>query len=542
MAGASTAVTLPFPPPEEHSPVLQIRHFRAVKEGSVTLYSVQLETPGGSPNWTVSRRYSEFLRLNVQLLELFGRADLPTFPPKEPLLMKVFRREGTNEWAEERKVRLFQYLSGLLENPSTARSKALLRFVSTPTSVVDGEGLSRIASTTDSPVHTREAFLDPEAEAELDAPDGEMLPGSVRGTEVEPVPGTTAAEAQAAETVRAQDAPTDTADGAPEQVQAGGADDGAPEDRRQQEEDSLELRPPSSPGSEEDSPQTPKQAHGKAKSKLATAKIPKLGLQGAEVHTVFSYQGSAAAAYAKKVAEQRRAATERAPNRFEKTEHGTPRSVAVTFNMVAPSVPEASAVAAQTQHSAQKMGNSLEELQSDQPLRNLRDQEHLVAQWLHAVTGDQQADGVASGQSTLFDVLRSGEVLCDLINAIWPGKIVGIKRGQTLTMSPCSSRRRLTNVTLFVQACRNLGMDQQDMCISSDLEDSKGLRNVMRCIFAIGALVPETEFEGPRLVPWVAKDAFGAVAVPPLPDCQSSIGHADNADTRSRLIEGNSGR
>mmetsp|Transcript_136622 Transcript_136622/g.436544 ORF Transcript_136622/g.436544 Transcript_136622/m.436544 type:complete len:403 (+) Transcript_136622:533-1741(+) len=258
------------------------------------------------------------------------------------------------------------------------------------------------------------------------------------------------------------------------------------------------------------------------KASLPPKKIPKIGLQGAEVHTVFSYQGSAAAVYAKKVAEQRRAATERAPNRFEKTKHGTPRSVAVKFNMVAPSVAEASAVAAQTEHSAQKMGNSLEELQSDQPLRNLRDQEHLVAQWVHAVTGDQQADGVASGQSTLFDVLRSGEVLCDLINAIWPGKIVGIKRGQTFSMSPCSSRRRLTNVTLFVQACRNLGMDQQDMCTSSDLEDSQGLRNVMRCIFAIGALVPQTEFEGPRLVPWVAKDAFGAAAVSPLPGCQSS--------------------
>eukprot|EP00443_Scrippsiella_acuminata_P101033 CAMPEP_0115573682 /NCGR_PEP_ID=MMETSP0272-20121206/1128_1 /TAXON_ID=71861 /ORGANISM="Scrippsiella trochoidea, Strain CCMP3099" /LENGTH=97 /DNA_ID=CAMNT_0003008361 /DNA_START=70 /DNA_END=360 /DNA_ORIENTATION=+ len=80
---------------EPGEPEIQLKHFKAFKEGAVTLYDLQLTD--GSRHWTITRRYSEFLRCHVRLLERFGRQELPEL--KEPLLKRVFRGRSS-EWAE----------------------------------------------------------------------------------------------------------------------------------------------------------------------------------------------------------------------------------------------------------------------------------------------------------------------------------------------------------------------------------------------------------------------------------------------------------
>lgn len=68
-------------------------HFRTRRTlKSTHVYSLQFKQ--GTTSWVVERRYSEFLRCHVQLLEAFRRHELPRLPPKEPVLQKIFGRGG----------------------------------------------------------------------------------------------------------------------------------------------------------------------------------------------------------------------------------------------------------------------------------------------------------------------------------------------------------------------------------------------------------------------------------------------------------------
>eukprot|EP00435_Cladocopium_sp_Y103_P042533 s152_g11.t1 len=61
--------------------VIKLLDFRMFRTDTLVWYSLQLSN--GRECWVVTRRYSEFLRCHVKLLELFHREQLPTFPPKD---------------------------------------------------------------------------------------------------------------------------------------------------------------------------------------------------------------------------------------------------------------------------------------------------------------------------------------------------------------------------------------------------------------------------------------------------------------------------
>lgn len=468
------------------APEPQLRHFRAFKEGAVTVYSIQLSS--GDKDWTTLRRYSEFLQCHVQLLETFQREELPPFPPKEPLLRKVFRRDDgkPSEWTEERKVLLYHYLSGLLEKPGTARTPALLRFLGLMENAEEAAAADAGEGAVDTPL-ARDKLVRFQAAA---------LGGRLHGVgqrlfeEGGEVPHTEEVGAVTVEldlkdaTGRANAAAGDMHTGAA--TNANIAPDCAPEDYNHPVVESMGL--------------------GHSPPKELGPNVRGV-LRGPTVHKIISFQGSAAAAYARKVEESQRLAMERAPQRFEKQEDGSARSVPMKFSMVG-RLP-VDDLEERANRSADELDTSREQQRSQQ----LRDEERRVAQWIHAVTGDPGADAVAAGSCTLYAALQSGEALCDLVNAIWPGRIVGIRRGQTDSASPRSSRRRLANATHFVQACVELGVEGSNMLLPSDLAEGKGLRSVVRCIFALGALTPEPpDFDGPRLMP-VTKAALASVAL-----------------------------
>merc|ERR1711920_367755 len=57
-------------------------------------------------------------------------------------------------------------------------------------------------------------------------------------------------------------------------------------------------------------------------------------------------------------------------------------------------------------------------------------QRMLRKRWIVKVTGHAATAAAAEGECSLQVALRSGEALCDLVNAVWPGRIVGILRGE----------------------------------------------------------------------------------------------------------------
>ncbi|CAK0831260.1 unnamed protein product, partial [Prorocentrum cordatum] len=95
---------------------------------------------------------------------------------------------------------------------------------------------------------------------------------------------------------------------------------------------------------------------------------------------------------------------------------------------------------------------ALDQSRRQQQLEQSREDEQAVARWVHAVTGDAGALAAAEGRRPLEEALQSGEALCDLVNAVWPGQIVGTVRGEA------QGGRRLLNITRFVQACPRLGV------------------------------------------------------------------------------------
>eukprot|EP00435_Cladocopium_sp_Y103_P045721 s672_g13.t1 len=200
---------------------------------------------------------------------------------------------------------------------------------------------------------------------------------------------------------------------------------------------------------------------------------------------VISYQGSVAVEYARRIEEQQRQNAERAPHRWSQ---GLKVSVPVDRLET-----KSASGAAERHHygTVEVLDHSIQAQQEQQ----LREDELRLAAWIHHVTGDAQSGAAAAGKGSLQEALQTGEVLCDLINAIWPGKIVGISRGQGAQ----TLFKRVANITHFVQFCSSLQLSHS-LFVPADLAEGRNFRQVIRCLCALAQHVPET-WDGPRFQP-----------------------------------------
>eukprot|EP00930_Biecheleria_cincta_P048714 TRINITY_DN33991_c0_g1_i1.p1 TRINITY_DN33991_c0_g1~~TRINITY_DN33991_c0_g1_i1.p1 ORF type:complete len:883 (+),score=207.14 TRINITY_DN33991_c0_g1_i1:23-2671(+) len=109
-----------------------------------------------------------------------------------------------------------------------------------------------------------------------------------------------------------------------------------------------------------------------------------------------------------------------------------------------------------------------------------------AAQWVEAVTGHEVA-------GNFFGALRSGEVLCQLVNCIRPNTILKINPSGM----PFKERENICN---FLKACRTLGVQEYAVFSTDDLYDEKNLTSVVSCIFSLGGAVQRSvpEFRGPH--------------------------------------------
>jgi hypothetical protein len=106
--------------------------------------------------------------------------------------------------------------------------------------------------------------------------------------------------------------------------------------------------------------------------------------------------------------------------------------------------------------------------------------------WIEAVTGSQfPADFQES--------LKSGVLLCKLVNAIKPGAVAKINA----ETSPFKQRE---NIDRYLAACSQLGMKETDKFMVIDLYEAQNLVAVVDNIFVLGGIAQKVPgFAGPHL-------------------------------------------
>merc|ERR1711920_660821 len=104
--------------------------------------------------------------------------------------------------------------------------------------------------------------------------------------------------------------------------------------------------------------------------------------------------------------------------------------------------------------------------------------------------GEALTDAKVAGN--FFEALKSGVVLCQLVNRIRPGAVPKINEAGR----PFKERENISN---FLKACRNLGVQEYALFSTDDLFEQKNMWSVIRCIHALGGCLRRSvpEFTGP---------------------------------------------
>lgn len=509
-----------------------------VRRGRVCRYVLHLTT--GSESWIVTKRYSELFRCHVLLEDMFmslpahlRHQELPEFPPKEPFLRKLFSKpEDQHTLAVNRRNALRSYFAELLVHP-VGRWPFLLCFLHAPamdTGLAAGDCASGAGPDGDqilalSGVRVRytgepgvvevvvrassetvqearvvwvtqrslEAADDEKVECKSFSEDsGDIFTNSPVRVAKLILPHTD--EGEGSEAAQRFSFPLGTLwEISARLVNSTGIAGAAV---------TLQLRIPtlediaekvkcveaiSDPDLADELPTSPREEEEQPEAEPEEQKPPQRARPGGarrlarlperDVPERVSYRGSVAAEYAKSV--------------HERMLSTTASSMAVSKTA--------------TEEPKPTTRRMFEDRRlKDQKERQVVD-EHAIAVWLHAVTGHEGSAAAAAGRQPFASALQSGEVLCDLVDAVWPGKIGHVLRGKVMPY------RRVENISRFLQACVSLGMDSSELFAPADLAEGKHLRCVVECLFNLGEIVRELPaYDGPQL------------QVPPNSQCRAS--------------------
>jgi hypothetical protein len=132
----------------------------------------------------------------------------------------------------------------------------------------------------------------------------------------------------------------------------------------------------------------------------------------------------------------------------------------------------------------------------DQDLKNIRDAKYdhaleaTVCEWIGTIIcRPKPADEPAS----LW--LKSGDILCTLMNCIRPGTI------PKYNANTKSKFKQMENISLFLRACREVGMLEKDLFSTIDLFEEKDMNTVVLTLFNLGGTIQSTipYFTGPTI-------------------------------------------
>jgi len=97
--------------------------------------------------------------------------------------------------------------------------------------------------------------------------------------------------------------------------------------------------------------------------------------------------------------------------------------------------------------------------------------ESTAKEWIEHVTG-------AHLGSDFHEALKSGVVLCNLVNKLWPGKIKKVSTGSM----PFA---QMENIAAYLAACGSLGLLTHDLFQTVDLFEAKNMNQVITNVHAL---------------------------------------------------------
>jgi len=113
--------------------------------------------------------------------------------------------------------------------------------------------------------------------------------------------------------------------------------------------------------------------------------------------------------------------------------------------------------------------------------------ENAARVWIEALTRRKLS-------GSLQEELKSGVVLCELINAIQPGTVSAINKGS----QPFVQRE---NIAAYLKGCKSLGMKETDLFVTQDLFEGDNIVVVIDNIFSLGIVAKNSRtFRGTQLV------------------------------------------
>lgn len=132
----------------------------------------------------------------------------------------------------------------------------------------------------------------------------------------------------------------------------------------------------------------------------------------------------------------------------------------------------------------------------DEDLKRIRDAKYDVGletdvcKWIGQIIGRTKPAGEPAASW-----MKSGDILCTLMNTIRPGTIKKYNANTT------SKFKQMENVTLFLRACREVGMLEKDLFSTIDLFEAKDMNSVILSLFNLGGTIQSTlpYFKGPKL-------------------------------------------
>merc|ERR1719205_220285 len=95
--------------------------------------------------------------------------------------------------------------------------------------------------------------------------------------------------------------------------------------------------------------------------------------------------------------------------------------------------------------------------------------EQAVTNWIVDVTGE---DFESKGSDTLAMYLQDGQVLCHLVNKIFPERIKKINTMQ-------APFKKMENITYFTNVAREIGVPESSMFATPDLFEEKNMGSVV---------------------------------------------------------------
>jgi len=114
--------------------------------------------------------------------------------------------------------------------------------------------------------------------------------------------------------------------------------------------------------------------------------------------------------------------------------------------------------------------------------------------WVEEVIGEKLSPEAAEikDQIEFQTILKDGNVLCRLINAIEPGSVKKIN-----TMNAPFKQRE--NIEMYLKACVAYGLKEQDLFQVNDLYENKNLYMIVDNLYNLGGLTQKKGWNGPTL-------------------------------------------